>query len=105
MKMNPIGVRSGSCTEYNVDSNAKKAKFEIGDHVKISKYKNNIGKDCTPDKSKNAFVNGKVKNTVPWTYVISDLNNEETDRLVCEKKLQKPNHTEFRVEKNKKKSP
>ena len=31
--MNSIDVKSNSYAEYNVDSNAKGAKFKIGDHV------------------------------------------------------------------------
>ena len=41
----------------------------------------------------------KVKNTVPWTYVLSDLNAEETVGTFYKKKLQKANQTEFRFEK------
>ena len=41
----------------------------------------------------------KVKNTVPWTYIISDLNGEEIDGTFYEKEFQKTNQTEFRVEK------
>ena len=41
----------------------------------------------------------KVKNIVPWTYVISDLNGEEIVETFSEKELQKTNQTEFRVEK------
>ena len=44
----------------------------------------------------------KVKNTVPWTYVISDLNGEEIVGKFYEKDLQKTNQKEFRVEKVKK---
>ena len=39
-----------------------------------------------------------VKNTVPWTYVISDLKGEEIIRTFYEKELQKTNQKEFRVE-------
>ena len=45
------------------------------------------------------FVIKKVKNTVPWTYVISDLKGEEMFRTFYEKELQKPNPKEFKVEK------
>ena len=31
------------------------------------------------------FVISKVKNTVPWTYVVSDYNGEEIDRLFLKK--------------------
>ena len=41
----------------------------------------------------------KVKNTVPWTYVINDLNGEEIIETFYEKELQKTNQKEFRIEK------
>ena len=41
----------------------------------------------------------KVKNTVPLTYVISDLNVEEIVRTFHGKKLKKTNQTKFRIEK------
>ena len=41
----------------------------------------------------------EVKNTVPWTYVISDLNGEKVVGTFYEKELQKANQKEFRVEK------
>ena len=45
----------------------------------------------------------KVKNTVPRTYVISDLKGEEIVGKFYEKDLQKTNQKEFIVEKVKKK--
>ena len=36
---------------------------------------------------------------MPWTYVISDLNGEEVVGSIYEKKLQKTNQKEFRIEK------
>ena len=41
----------------------------------------------------------KIKNTVLWTYVISDLNGEEIVGSFHEKELQKTNQKEFRIEK------
>ena len=35
---------------------------------------------------------------VPWTYVISNLNNEEIVGSFYKKELQKPNQKRFRVE-------
>ena len=52
-------------------------KFKVGDHVRISKYKNTFAKGYTPNWSEEAFVIKKFKNTVPWTYVVNDLNNEQ----------------------------
>ena len=40
-----------------------------------------------------------VKNTVPWTYVIIDLNGEEITGSFYEKRLQKTDEKEFRIEK------
>ena len=41
----------------------------------------------------------KIKNTVPWTYVINDLNGKEIAGTFYEKELQKANKKEFRIEK------
>ena len=41
----------------------------------------------------------KTKNTVPWTYVINDLNEEEIAGTFYESELQKTNQKEFRIEK------
>ena len=41
----------------------------------------------------------KVKNTVPQTYVINDLNGDEIIRKFNEKELKKTNQQEFRIEK------
>ena len=41
----------------------------------------------------------KVKNTVPWTYVINDLNGEEIIGTCYEKELQDTSQEEFRIEK------
>ena len=45
------------------------------------------------------FLLQKTKNTVPWTYVITDLNGEEIIGSIYEKELQKTNKKEFRIEK------
>ena len=80
--MKPIDVTSDSFAEYNEDSNNKNLKFKIGDHVRISKYKNILAKGYTPNWSDKIFVINKLKNTVPWTYAISDLNGEELSNVV-----------------------
>ena len=49
--------------------------------------------------SQEIFVIKKVKNRVPWTHVINDLNNEEIIGSFYEKELQKTNQKEFRIEK------
>ena len=99
IKMKPIDVTSDSYAEYNEDSNVTKPKFKVGDHVRISKYKNIFAKGYAPNWSEEVFVVSKIKNTVPWTYVVSDLNGEEITGSFYEKELQKTNQKEFRIEK------
>ena len=89
-------MKSGNCIEYNVNSNDKDPKFQVDDNVRISKYKNIFTKGYTPNLSEKVFVVTKVKNTVPWTYVISDLNGENIIGTFYEKELQKTNQEEFR---------
>ena len=79
--------------------NDKYPKFKVGDHVRISKYKSIFAKGYTPNWSEEVFVVSKIKNTVPWTYVINDLNGEEIIGTFYEKELQKTNEKEFRIEK------
>ena len=45
------------------------------------------------------FVVSEIKNTVPWTYVVSDLNGEEIIGSFYEKEVQKTNQEKFRIEK------
>ena len=99
IKMKPIDVKSDSFTEYNEESNEKDPKFKVGDHIRISKFKNVFAKGYTPNWSEEIFVIKKIKNTVPWTYVISDLNGEEIAGSFYEKELQRTNQKEFRIEK------
>ena len=68
IKMKPIDVTDDSYVKYNKDSNKKDPKFKVGDHVRISKYKNIFAKGYIPSWSEEVFVISKIKNTVPWTY-------------------------------------
>ena len=70
----------------------------------ISKYKNSFAKGYTPDWSEEVFVIKEVENTVPWTYVISDLNGDEIIRTFYEKLflwkiITKTNQQTFRIKK------
>ena len=97
--MKPIDITGDSYAEYNENPNKKDPKFKVGDHVRITKYKNIFAKEYTPNWSEETLVISKIKNTVPWTYVISDLNGEEITESFYEKELQKNNRKEFRIEK------
>ena len=73
--------------------------FKIGNHVRISKYKNIFAEIYAPNLSEEVFVISKIKNTVPWTTVINDLNGEEMVGTFYEKEYQKTNQEEFTIEK------
>ena len=72
IKMKPIEVTGDYYAEYNEIPNKKDPKFKVGDDVRISKYKNIFAKGYTPNWSEEVFIINKIKNTVPWTYAISD---------------------------------
>ena len=58
-------------------------------YVRISKYKNIFTKGYMLNWSEEIFIINKIKNTVPWTYVINDLNGEEIIGTFYENELQK----------------
>ena len=99
IKMKPIDVNDNTYINNVKEVNDKDPKFKVGDHVRISKYKSIFAKGYTPNWSGKVFVIKKVKNTVPWTYVINDLNGEEIIGTFYENELQKKNQEEFRIEK------
>ena len=99
IKMKPIDVTNDSFAEYNKDSNKKNPKFKVGDHVRISNFKNIFAKGYVPNWSDEVFVINKIKNTVPWTYAISDLNGEKIKGSFYEKEMQTTNQKEFSIEK------
>ena len=69
--------------------NDKDPKFQVGDHVRISTYKTIFAKGYTPMRSEEVSVIKRIKNTVPRTYVITDLHGEETIGTFYENELQK----------------
>ena len=97
--MKPVDVKDNTYIDLNKEVHDKDPKFKVGDHARISKYKNIFAKGHTPNWSEKVFVVSKIKNTVPWTYVINDLNGEEIIGTFYEKELQKTNQKEFRIEK------
>ena len=99
IKMKPVDVKDNTYIDFKKEVNDKDPKFKVGDHVRISKYKNIFAKGYMPNWSGEVFILKKVKNTVPWTYVINYLNGEEIIGTFYEKQLQKTNQKEFRIEK------
>ena len=77
MKIKLLGVKSSTYIDFDKKNNKENTKFNVGDHVRISKYKNIFAKGYVSNWSDDIFVITKVKNTFPWIYIISDLNGEE----------------------------
>ena len=77
ISMNPVDVKPSTYFGSSEKINYQDPKFKIGDIVRTSKYKNIFAKFYVPNLSEKVFVIKKVKNTVPWTYVVSDLKGKE----------------------------
>ena len=91
-------VKDDVYVDFKKEVNDKDPKFKIGDRVRISKQKNIFAKGYTLNWSEEIFVVSKIKNTIPWTYVINDLNGKEMIGTFYEKELRKTNQHEFRIE-------
>ena len=76
IKMKPIDVKGNTYIDFGKEVNAK---------------------GYPPNWSEKVFVIKEIKNTAPWTYVISDLNGEEIIGTFYENELQKTNQQEFRI--------
>ena len=61
IKMKPIDVTVDSYAKYNEDFNEKDPKFKVGDHVRISKYKNILLKDALQIGQKKFLLLVKLK--------------------------------------------
>ena len=70
IKMKPIDVKDNRYINIDKEFNDNDPKFKVGDHVRISKYKNIFAKGYTPNWSEEVFDIKEIKNTVPWTYMI-----------------------------------
>ena len=99
IKMKPIDVKDNTYIDFEKEVNNKDSKFKAGDYVRISKYKSIFAKGYKSNWSEEVFTISKIKITIPWTYVINDLNGEEIIGTFYKKELQKTNEKEFKIEK------
>ena len=97
--MKPADIKSNAYIDYRKETYDKNPKFKTVNNVRKSKYKNVFAKCYTPNWSEEVFVIKKVKNTMPWTYVINDLNEENIVGTFYKNELQKTSQKEFRIEK------
>ena len=89
---------------FNLHGNLKQlssqAKFEVGDKVRISKYKRKVfDRGYTPNFTEELFIIDKIQYTTPITYKLKDLNDEKITGSFYELELLKANQEIFRIDK------
>ena len=89
IKMKPKDVKNDNNRVYIDEHNKKSARFNVGDRVRISKFKNIFAKGYTPNWSREIFVVNKINDAVPYTYNLKDLNDEEIIGSFYDRELQK----------------
>ena len=93
IKMKPVDVKDNKYIYCNKELNDKDLKFKVSDHVRILKYKNIFAKRYILNWSDEVFVVKEANNTVPWTYVVSDIDGEEIiwtfKKKNCKKQVKK----------------
>ena len=87
VKMKPIDVKNNK-RMYIDEHNKKDSRFKVGDRVRISKFKNTFAKGYTPNWSSEKFIVDKINDTIPYTYKLKDLNDEEIIGSFYDKELQ-----------------
>ena len=93
IKTKRIDIKPSAYIDTSKDINYDDPKFKISDIVRIPKYKNIFAKGYVPNWSEEVCVIKKVKDTVPWTYII--IRNFWN---VLQKRIAKNKSKEFRVE-------
>ena len=88
IKMKPIDVKDNKRV-YIDEHNEEDSRFKVDDRVRISKFKNIFAKGYTPNWSSEIFIVDKVNDTVPYTYNLKNLNDEEILGSLYDRELQK----------------
>ena len=89
IKINPKDFGYNNKRVYIDEHNEKDSRFKVGDRVRISKFKNIFAKGYTPNWSKEIFIADKINDTVPYTYNLKGLNDEEIIGNFYDRELQK----------------
>ena len=88
IKMKPVDVGDNKRV-YIDEHNVKDSRFKVSDRIRISKFKNIFAKGYTPNWSTEIFIVDKINDTVPYTYNLKDLNDEEIIGSFYDRELQK----------------
>ena len=99
IKIKPVDIKHNTYISFKKEVNDKNPKFKVGVQVRISKYKNIFAKGHMPNWSEEIFIIKKIKNTIPWTYVLNELNGEEINGTFYEHENQGTSQKEFKIEK------
>ena len=89
IKMKPKNVKNDNKRVYIDEHNKKDSRFNVGDRVRTSKFKNIFAKGCTPNCSREIFIVNTTNDTVPYAYNLKDLNDEEIIGGFYDTELQK----------------
>ena len=77
-------------TLFKQSSNKKfHIKFQVGDRVRITKFKNTFSNKYDPNWTREIFTVSEILNTKPTAYKIKDLNDEEIIGIFYNEELQK----------------
>ena len=89
IKIKPKDVGNNNKRVYIDEHKEKRSRFKVGDRFRISKFKNVNAKGYTPNWSREMFIVNKINDTVPYTYNIKDLNDQEIIGSFYDRELQK----------------
>ena len=89
IKMKLKDVKNDNNRVYIDEHNKKSARYNVGDRVRISKFKNIFAKGYTPNWNREIFTINKINDTVPYTYNLKNLNDEEIIGSFYDRQLQK----------------
>ena len=88
IKMKPMDVKNNKRV-YIYEHNEEHNRFNGGDRVRISRYKNIFAKGYASNWSSEIFIVDEINDTVPYTYNLKDLNDEEVIGSFYDKESQK----------------
>lgn len=101
IKMKPSDVNSANEANllknvYNFrEQSDVSRKFQVGDSVRISKYKHMFEKGYTPNWTSEIFKISSIQYTHPWTYLLKDTLDKPIKGGFYEYELQKVKHPDI----------
>ena len=89
IKKKPVDVTNNDYEGYVCEFDEKKPFFNVGDKVRISKYKDIFAKGYTPNWTREVLIVRNVKGTMSRTYEIADTNGDGIIGTFYGKELQR----------------